>query len=244
MKIFKFFGLAACVFSSSVMAQIVVEAESASLLNGTIQIDATTTALGSIKALVPGGAGTYDATATWAEFSNISIPAAGDYNFITTTSGYSGTATVEVFVNGTSKGIINVPSTGGWGTYLDSSPLLVTLPAGTITVKLGFGSSTSATGFLMNIDKFTIATPSASGLNNMTSNDIKVMLNNQQNSLRIESEKYQNAIVALYDITGASIQSVKMNNGYTEISTSNLNKGIYMIQINANGEKYTKKIVL
>ena len=243
MKKLKIFGLGVCLLSGSVMAQIVVEAETASLLNGQIQIDGSGVGLGSIKAIVPGGDGTYDATATWAEFSNISIPAAGDYNFIVKTSGFKSTATVEIFVNGTSKGKITVSSTGAWGTYVDSSPLLVTLPAGTITVKLGFGDSEGANGYLMNIDKFTITTPST-GLNKLTSNDFKVMLNQQQNSLRIESEKFQSAIVSLYNITGASIQSVTMYNGYADISTSKLNKGIYMIQINANGEKFTQKITL
>ncbi len=243
MKTLNIFGLGVCLLSGSVMAQVVVEAETATTLNGTIQVDASGVGLGSIKAIVPGGDGTYDATATWAEYENISIPAAGDYNFITTTSGYSATATVEIFVNGTSKGIITVPSTGGWGTYIDSAPLLVTLPAGTIKVKLGFGASDNAVGWLMNIDKFTIATPST-GLKNLTSNDFKVMLNKQQNSLTIESEKYQSAVMSLYDITGASIKSATMYNGVSEISTSNLNKGIYMIQINANGEKFTQKIVL
>lgn len=242
MKIFKIFGLGACLFSSSVMAQVTVEAETASLLNGTIKVNGTV--LDGIKAIVPGGVGTYDAKATWAEYQNVSIPTAGDYSLITKTSGFSATATIEVFVNNTSKGTITVPSAGGWGTYLDSNPLAITLPAGNITIKLGFGSSTSATGFLMNIDKFTISPATVTSLKEMTSNDIKVLVNKQQNSIRIESEKYQNAVVALYDITGASIQSVKMYNGYIEISTSKLNKGIYMIQINANGEKFTQKVAL
>ncbi len=244
MKTLKIFGLGVCLLSGSVMAQVVVEAETATTLNGTIKVNPAGTGLDGIKAVVPGGDGTYDATATWAEYENISIPAAGDYNFITNTSGFQATSTVEIFVNGTSKGIITVPSTGGWGTYMDSDPLLVTLPAGTITVKLGFGSTSSNTGFLMNIDKFTIATPTITGLNKLTSNDFKVRQNKQQNSLTIESEKYQSAVVYLYDITGASIKSATMYNGVSEISTSNLNKGIYMVQINANGEKFTQKIVL
>jgi hypothetical protein len=243
MKTLKIFGLGLCLLSGSVMAQIVVEAETANTLNGTIKVHPAGTGLDGIKAIVPGGDGTYDATATWAEYENISIPTAGDYHFITNTSGFQATSTIEVFVNGTSKGIITVPGTGGWGTYMDSSPLLVTLPAGTIKVKLGFGSTSENTGFLMNIDKFTITTPTT-GLNTISSSDVKVLVNKQQNSLTIESEKYQSAVVSIYDITGASIKSANMYNGYTELSTSNFSKGIYMVQIIANGEKFTQKIVL
>lgn len=242
MKTLKILGLGACLLSSSVMAQIVVEAETAALLNGNIQIDGTTTALGSIKAIDPAVPVVYNATATWAEFTDITIPTAGDYHFITKTATFRDAATIEVFVNGTSKGVIAVPFTGGWQNYVDSSPLLVTLPAGTIKVKLGFGATNSVVDFLMNIDKFTIT--KATGLKKITIDDIKILVNKQLKSLKIESEKYPNAEVKLIDITGVSIQTVTMSNGCADINISNLNKGIYIIQLTVDGQYYTQTIAL
>jgi len=73
--------------------------------------------------------------------------------------------------------------------------------------------------------------------------NFKLFPNPASNFIIIESNEAEVSSISIYDITGKNVQVIKEIKNKT-IDVSGLNKGVYFIKINVNGNYITKKVII
>lgn len=107
-------------------------------------------------------------------------------------------------------------------------------------VNVSGGAATNGASGLYGLGLMT-ATPEISSNNN---NQLKLSPNPVSTQLAIQTEnEMMNASATVTDLLGRIILQEKLNPTQTVIHTSNLNSGIYLLQIDAEGERLMKKFV-
>ncbi len=62
--------------------------------------------------------------------------------------------------------------------------------------------------------------------------------------VNIYIDKFENAVINVYDIQGKVVKTINVNNSNTLINTSEWNKGLYFVQISNNAGLSTHKLVV
>lgn len=89
-----------------------------------------------------------------------------------------------------------------------------------------------------------IKTPGV-GVNNVLANtDVKVYPNPAKENVLIETNKGNNNVITILDLSGKTIETVNTNKTISVINTSSLNTGIYFIQITNEFGSITQKLVV
>ncbi len=105
--------------------------------------------------------------------------------------------------------------------YFDfNSPVVTNTTTNTIT---------TATG----ISKSAIATPQFAIFPNPATNSVTISID----------EKMLGSTLTVYDITGRKMSAVQLSTVNRQLSTENFSSGIYLLEINKNGEKAVKRLV-
>lgn len=73
--------------------------------------------------------------------------------------------------------------------------------------------------------------------------DFDIFPNPTKDYIQILADKYENAIIELYDMTGGLITKQKMNERLTQIDISKVSSGIYILKINYDNKTFTSKII-
>jgi len=75
-------------------------------------------------------------------------------------------------------------------------------------------------------------------------NIIDVYPNPTSDMVNIYIDKFENAVINVYDIQGKVVKTINVNNSNTLINTSEWNKGLYFVQISNNAGLSTHKLVV
>jgi len=90
-------------------------------------------------------------------------------------------------------------------------------------------------------DNFSL-TEDVLSVNEFSTSNFKVYPNPSSDQIFIESNNLDISSVAIFDILG---KEVYFHNGAVDkINVSSLSKGVYILNLNADGEKYTKKLII
>lgn len=83
------------------------------------------------------------------------------------------------------------------------------------------------------------------GVNNVLANsDVKVYPNPANENVSIETNKGNNNVITILDLSGKTIETINTSKSITVLNTSNLTSGIYFIQITNEFGSITKKLVI
>ncbi len=81
-------------------------------------------------------------------------------------------------------------------------------------------------------------------LANINTSGLSVYPNPVNDQLTIQTEnELSNATAVIIDLFGRVVLQDKLNTQQTNLNTSNLNSGVYFLQINAAGKRVMKKFV-
>ncbi|MBF7074568.1 carbohydrate-binding protein [Glaciecola sp. MH2013] len=124
--------------------------------NGSITIEAESAINSNGLRIRPNNLG-YISNGSWATYSAVNIPSAGEYDitYRASSGGNGGTIQLERAGGSAVFGSVDIPATGSWSTFRETTHT-VNLPAG----NLSFGMYFADGGF--NLDKFTIKAKSLS----------------------------------------------------------------------------------
>lgn len=97
-------------------------------------------------------------------------------------------------------------------------------------------------GLFANIVQGTMGTPLS---NNKLENSSKFNIypNPVKDVLSINGEVLKNATVNIYDVTGTLLLSNSISGTFSEINTSSLKPGVYLVKINTGNNEFVKQIV-
>ncbi len=110
----------------------------------------------------------------------------------------------------------------------------------TIQVAANTGAPRTSTVTLTDggsrIRTVTVNQDGASGVSNVAETHTQVFPNPFSNQLTVKASVTENTFAVLQDITGKTISTTRMNAEVTNISTSSLAKGVYLLNIVSNGK--------
>jgi hypothetical protein len=76
-------------------------------------------------------------------------------------------------------------------------------------------------------------------------NTINVYPNPATNKFSLEGEGLENAMVEVYDVVGAKVDSRRvLNEQFIDFNTENWNAGVYLVVVTQGNNKATKKVVV
>ncbi|MBK7668021.1 MAG: T9SS type A sorting domain-containing protein [Sphingobacteriaceae bacterium] len=179
---------------------------------------------------------------------------------------------VPVFVNWSAVNVVNKSNTMYWiaqegwtapgpytNRYIVGSDMALNATCGTFltptmgnninTIVLANPMNPPTTFTVVNYNPFpnainpTITTLcSATGIENVNESFEKFVINNDFDKVIIESP-YSEYTINVFDLSGKLISTVNANAEVTEVNTSHLASGIYVIKLNAKGYEQRQKIV-
>lgn len=187
---------------------------------------------------------------TW----SVSVPLSGNYDLIWRyANGGSTDRTAQIMVDGSIvMSSISMPTTGSWDTWAETSATTISLPAGTVLIRL---EATNSSG-LSNIDYISIygatVTPvSCAGQKSVVLSSGQ--LENMENIFYpnpVEQMLYFNIPdleetiqVDILNMNGAVLISKELNANDQNIDVTNLSKGSYIIKACYNGEIVSKMLL-
>jgi hypothetical protein len=222
-------------FTQAVATSYVIQAENYTGMFG-IQTETTTDAGGGLNV------GWIDA-GDWMTYS-VNIATAGTYNVNFRLAGWANTGRISLQnAANTTLTSANVPNGGAtayqvWSTVHGESTF--TLAAGTQTIRI------YATGSPWNLNWFEIysgALKSAqieTSIANSLDNKISIYPNPASNILYIENP-VNKANVSIFDLSGKLVIQKLLETGINKINISDLNSGLFLINVNGNISKFVKK---
>ncbi|KAA9345757.1 T9SS type A sorting domain-containing protein [Adhaeribacter soli] len=108
--------------------------------------------------------------------------------------------------------------------------------------QLGNGTTANASSPILLTNLCSIA---LSVKNDSESLPVSIYPNPARGQITIDFPTYRNAKAKLYNVQGKLVQEIALDQPKTTLSTSGLNKGIYLLKLNStSGQVFTKKIVL
>lgn len=235
-------------FYSTAMAQeVIVEAESATTLNGTIKVNNAETALDGIKAVDPDDTSDpviYNGTITWAEYENVEFTAAGDYTISALTTGFAA-ANLTVAINGTDATTIALTGTGGWQSWTwFASTAPVNIPAGNHTIRITFSRPDEGTGFVCNFDQIKFAVGGATSIKEVSNTNVSVFPNPTSTYVSIDLGGEQTATISAYSLTGEKVFAERVISAQEELNVSSFKSGIYLLKIETTSGVTTQKLII
>ena len=143
--------------------------------------------------------------------------------------------------NGVVLGTFVLPSSGGWTSWLTTDAVDISFEQGTNTIRTVYSSS--ATGYLFNVNWLSIdyKTPSAISINN--SNEIiKVYPNPVKNTLNITLPPNGIKNISIYNLTGQVVYSKQTQQTNHQVDVSEFNTGLYLLHVKEGSHTYSSKI--
>jgi hypothetical protein len=114
-----------------------------------------------------------------------------------------------------------------------------------ILLKSSYGTTDSnggaVAGSKLHADGLSFTEPTA--IKHVKKSDIQVLPVPFNDILHVQFEKPVNATYRIISVTGKTIKSGNDNTANLSISTGNLAKGCYILQIEHNGERYESMVV-
>jgi hypothetical protein len=141
--------------TSSSGTTVKIEAESYSSMFGVQKETTTDTGGGQDVGYIDSG--------DWMEYSGVNVPAAGDYSVQYRVASQTAKGVIQFNFDGSSKGTLTLPTTGGWQTWATTSTTVSGLTAGTHTIRLAANTG----GF--NLNWFSITGSSSSSTSTSSS---------------------------------------------------------------------------
>lgn len=128
-------------------------------------------------------------------------------------------------------------ATGGWSTFNETKIAdQITIESGDHILKIEF----TATGFNIDYLRFSSA---VSAIYKPVTQLKNVYPNPTTTTLTIDAQEYQNGTFTLYDLTGAIINSTSLKGDSFQVNTAQLQPGIYIGQLESDGQVQSVKIV-
>ncbi len=115
-------------------------------------------------------------------------------------------------------------------------------PCDTLSIFIIAGNLTNTTTTLY-VDDITIDYNS-SGVTDRSENIFSLTPNPTSGQFFIRPAEESDYAYVMYDMQGRRICAEKNCSGVTRVNTSNLSKGVYVVQIQQNGQKYPQKMVV
>jgi hypothetical protein len=156
----------------------------------------------------------------------------------------------EEYDLGTANNVVDVATS--------NSPLSITVPAdaalGTTRMRVGMKNTDNVnndfgpceTGFWGQIEDYTVNVLSSLSVNDFEANTFLVYPNPTQGTLHIKLNNTDDLNISIFDVRGRRVYN-EFNNNKTEIRTLDVNalsSGIYLLNIESNGSRVTKKIII
>jgi hypothetical protein len=166
-------------------------------------------------------------------------------NYLTFAFGaFGGYPTLDVLVSNGSDNTADFTSLKtcqGFSGYLLTQ--VIDLSAHTGNVRLAFHNNNLANAIATIVDNIKVRGGATTGLNNVNGNsEISIYPNPATSNFTINNAR--NANVKVVDMMGRVVLSQKVANNSEMISTSNLNQGVYVVEINNNGKVSNQKLVI
>lgn len=218
------------------------------LLPGKIQAESFVTNYGlQIETCTDTGGGSnigYADVGDYLEY-NVYVSEEGEYNFdYRVASQVAGKIELQIGEVGDYQTLhsVNIAATGGWQVWKTISKT-TTLPKGKIKIRIYVVSGQ------FNLNWFSISKPTSTDTERYDSNNIKAFYESGSNFIRVfytgnEEIKYQ---VTCFDMKGRKILKEKLEfstSGKTEISISNVHRGIYLLHFESRAENKFQKLTV
>lgn len=188
----------------------------------------------------------YIDTNDWMAYNSISIPTPGNYtvSYRVASNGAGGELSLDTNAGANVLGSVTIPGTGGWYNWTTVSHT-VYIDAGTYN----FGIFAQTGGW--NLDSWTIS--SASSASRTTSNNepssvdyqssILVYPNPAKQEITIEMGREEEASINILSASGQLVQQTEAIQSGKSINISNLDQGLYFIQIRTTEKTHIKRFV-
>ncbi len=128
------------------------------------------------------------------------------------------------------------------GDYQDLELVFENLEDGIYYIALGNVTTATADTYTMRIDSFSVTTETLSNEDFILNKGVSLYPNPIVDKLNIESEEIISQ-VDIYSTNGKLIKSQKSNSYSVEIYLSDLQKGLYIVNVKAGDKTYTEKIL-
>ena len=127
----------------------------------------------------------------------------------------------------------------GDGTYsTDQNPVHTFKTAGKYNVNLHVVSTRTKAHAAKNIQVGILS----SSINNESFNSLKVVPANSEGLFNVELDNNSNSIVNVYNTNGQLIKSIEQNSKIFQLDLSNFTRGIYIVNVECQNNKYQAKI--
>ncbi|PKV50190.1 putative secreted protein (Por secretion system target) [Aquimarina sp. MAR_2010_214] len=192
----------------------------------------------------------YIDTGDWMAYTNINFPTSGNYRIEYRVASLSegGKLSADLNAGTTVLGALNIPSTGGWQNWTTISHT-VNVNAGTHS----FGIYAVSGGWNINWIKITEQNTARSFDSSLAQNAKLIKGVKEINTTRIYPNPFTKSIqfkfgkshanVTIFDALGRIVMALKTIESGKSIDLSNLDKGLYMVTIEKEGIKETKRII-
>ncbi|PKV50191.1 putative secreted protein (Por secretion system target) [Aquimarina sp. MAR_2010_214] len=192
----------------------------------------------------------YIDTGDWMAYTNINFPTSGNYRIKYRVASLSegGKLSADLNAGATVLGTLNIPSTGGWQNWTTISHT-VNVNAGTHS----FGIYAVSGGWNINWIKITEQNTARSFDSPLAQNAKLIKGVKEINTTRIYPNPFTKSIqfkfdkshanVTIFDALGRIVMALKTIESGKSIDLSNLDKGLYMVTIEKEGIKETKRII-
>ena len=179
-------------------------------------------------------------TGDWMEYE-VNVPVTGAYNIDARVATRNTGAIVQLQINGTNAGVINIDNTGGWQEWT-TERTTINLTAGIQTIRfLSVGD-----GYNINWFELELNTSSAKFADEIFEGGINLYPVPVINVLNLELEKHEDYYgLNIYNSTGELVLSnTNISSNTIHLDISNLQNGIYFLNIiRKDGKLETKKFV-
>ncbi|WP_108869645.1 carbohydrate-binding protein [Aquimarina aquimarini] len=183
-------------------------------------------------------------TDDWMSYHNISIPVSGYYTVqYRVASMYGGNLSLDINAGASKLGEITIPATGGWQNW-ETISHTVYINAGTHN----FGIFASKGGWNLNWFSIKAQTSKTNDTKNSLTNtntfleELSIYPNPFTNSIQFNTN-LKNTKVIILNALGHKMMTPKINQAENTMDLSHLPKGLYLLTIEKDGIKITKRIV-
>lgn len=177
----------------------------------------------------------------WLEYT-VNVTAAGTYvlEVRVASQNATGSSLRADFGKIDKTGKMTVPNTGGWQVYTTISKE-VTLEAGEQIMTLRMGDGAFNINYINIKEKDVVL-----GVTPREETSVKIFPNpaTEKLTIELESDPGKNASLKMYDSSGVVVRKQKLVSRKTEISTEQMKRGMYVLQIRAKDQTLTRKIVI
>ena len=176
----------------------------------------------------------------WLNYS-VNVTATGNYQFNFRVAAVSAGKTFHIEVEGVNvSGAISVPNTGGWQTWQTISTAPIALTSGYKNLRIVFDSE------LINLNSVEVVAPVITSVDELESVNFNVYPNPASDILNytLPSEFLGSSKVSLISAVGDEIYNKTINSLSGSIPLSNLNAGVYILEVSNFNGVVTKRVLV